>query len=84
VVSHAQRIEEPDHIRAWRGQRYATCRCSDCGQDFYVEEPMQSIEETFLSIESVIDDEDKLLAAEEELKRQIDEEDDRRFKRNMS
>jgi hypothetical protein len=72
--------EQPDYIRTWRGQRYVTCKCLDCGREFYIEEPAQDIEELVYSDESFIADKDELLAAEEELKRQTDEEDDRRFK----
>jgi hypothetical protein len=72
--------EQPDYIRTWRGQRYVTCKCLDCGREFYIEEPAQDIEELIYSDESFIADEDELLAAEEELKRQTDEEDDHRFK----
>ena len=57
-----------------------TCKCLDCGREFYIEEPTQNVEELIFSDESYIADEDELLAAEEELKRQADEEDDRRFK----
>ena len=84
VVSYFQGAEEPEYIRTWRGQRYVTCRCSDCGRDFYVEEPMQGLEEAFLSDNSMIDDEDKLHAAEENLRRKADDEDDRKYKLNMS
>ena len=84
MISYNHGTDEPDHIRTWRGQRYVTCRCSDCGQDFYVEEPLQGIEERFLSDDSMIDDEDELHAAEEDLRRQADDEDDRRYKLNMS
>lgn len=61
-----------------------TCRCLDCGRNFYTEEPLQNVKENFLSDESIIDDEEELLAAEEELKRQVNEEDDRRFKHDTS
>ncbi len=84
VISYYHGTEQSDHIRTWRGQRYVRCRCSDCDRDFYVEEPLQGLEETFLSDDSMIDDEDKLRAAEEDLRRQADDEDDRRYKLNMS
>ena len=57
-----------------------TCRCLDCGREFYIEEPVQDIEMIFPSDDSFIADEDELLAAEEDLRRQTDEEDDRRYK----
>lgn len=79
-VANSPASEQPDYNKTWRGQRYITCKCLDCGREFYIEEPTQDIEESFFSDESFIADEDELLAAEEELKRQTDEEDDRRFK----
>jgi hypothetical protein len=83
IVSYSQLNEELEYTKTWRGQRYLTYRCLGCGRDFYIEEPLQNIGETFMSDNSIIDDEDELRAAEEELKRQVDEEDDRRFKPNM-
>ena len=79
-VSSSLATEQPEYIRIWRGQRYVTCKCLDCGREFYIEEPSQDIEEIILSDDSFIADEDELQAAEEELRRQIDEEDDRRYK----
>lgn len=80
VISYNHGTEEPKYIKIWRGQRYVTCRCSECGKEYYTPEPVKSIEAEFLSGGDIIDDEDELLAAEEELKRQLDEEGDRRFK----
>ncbi|HEY94308.1 MAG TPA: hypothetical protein G4O15_05170 [Dehalococcoidia bacterium] len=79
-VAFSPTSEQPDYIRTWRGQRYVTCKCLDCEREFYIEEPTQDIEEIILSDDSFIADEDELLAAEEGLRRQADEEDDRRFK----
>ena len=79
-LAYSSGSEQPDYVRTWRGQRYITCKCLDCGREFYIEEPTQDIEILFPSDDSFIADEDELLAAEEELKRQTDEEDDRRFK----
>jgi hypothetical protein len=70
---------EANYIRTWRGQRYITCRCFDCGNEFYMEEPPQGLTEYFLSDDSLIDDEEALQAAETELKRQADEEGDHRY-----
>lgn len=78
-VAFSPGTEQPDYIRTWRGQRYVTCKCLECGREFYIEEPAQDIVESILSDESFIADEDELLAAEEELKKQTDEEDDRTF-----
>lgn len=70
---------EPDYIRIWRGQRYLTCRCSKCGHDFYAEEPQQGLEGLVLPGDRMIDDEDELREAEEEIKRRADEEGDHRY-----
>jgi hypothetical protein len=70
----------PEYVKVWRGKRSLTYRCSDCGLDFYIDEPLGGIEEESLSEGRTIDDEDALKAAEEEIKRQIDEENDRRYK----
>ena len=83
IVSSSQVTGEPDYIKTWRGKRYVTYRCSDCGRDFYIEEPIQNIEEILPSDEGIIEDVDELMAAEEGLKRQADEENDHRFKGNM-
>jgi hypothetical protein len=78
VVLHG--TGEPDYVKVWRGKRSLTYRCSDCNRDFYVDEPPEGTVEEPLSRDGLIDDEDALRAAEEELKKQIDREDDRRFK----
>lgn len=77
VVSHGE--DEGNHIRAWRGQRYVVCRCRSCGREFYAEEPPGGADE-LAADDSMIEDEDALHAAEEELKRRTDEEGDRRYK----
>jgi transcription elongation factor Elf1 len=63
-------------IKVWRGQRYATCRCQSCGQDFYTEDT-DNIVEIELNNDEVIDDAAALQAAEDELKRELDETNDR-------
>jgi len=78
-VAYSPATEQPDYIRTWRGQRYITCRCLDCGREFYIEELAQDIEELIFADDGFIADEDELLAAEKELRRQTDEEDDRTF-----
>jgi Zn finger protein HypA/HybF involved in hydrogenase expression len=83
IVSSSQVVEEPDYTKTWRGKRYVTCKCLECGQDFYIESTLLNIEEMLPSDESIIENEDALTIAEEELKRQADEENDHRFKRNM-
>ncbi len=72
--------DQPDHVRIWRGQRYWTCRCSACGRDFYIEEPAEGLTDQVMSDNPLIDNEEALLAAEEELKRQIEEDGDRRYR----
>jgi hypothetical protein len=67
------------YVKIWRGQRYVTCRCLNCGQDFYAEE-VGNIVEIELNNNDGIDDPAALQSAEEALKRQIDEENDRMFK----
>ena len=58
-----------------------TYRCSDCGLDFYGEQPEGRIADELIqeAEDRVIDDEEALQAAEEEIKRQIEEGDDRRY-----
>jgi hypothetical protein len=82
VVISYHATERLDHIRTWRGRRYVTCRCSNCGRDFYTEEPQEGLPEEVLSHDRMIDDEDELHAAEEEMRRQADDEGDHRYKLN--
>lgn len=70
--------EQGNYIRAWRGQRYVTCRCLDCGKDFYAEEPREGLDIEAITGDETVEDEEALRAAEDELKRQVDEENDRR------
>jgi len=55
-----------------------TYRCFDCGLDFYGEEPQEGIIDEVIADGQVIDDEEALRAAEEEIERQVEEDDDRR------
>ena len=55
-----------------------TYRCFDCGLNFYKEEPREGIIADIMADGQAIDDEDALLAAEEEIQRQVDEDADRR------
>jgi formate dehydrogenase assembly factor FdhD len=75
--------EESAYIKTRRDQRYITCRCSGCGREFYIEATVQNIEKIIPSDQSIIEDEDELMAAEEEIKRQTDEENDHRVKGNI-
>ena len=68
----------PDKLKVWRGQRYLTCRCFDCGKDFLVEEQAAVIQEKTVPGEEFIDNPDELEMAEEEIKREIEESGDHR------
>ena len=57
-----------------------TYRCFDCGLDFYREEPREEIIDEVITDGQVIDDEEALRAAEEEIERQVEEDDDRRYR----
>jgi predicted nucleic-acid-binding Zn-ribbon protein len=83
VISSLQATGETNFIKTWRSQRYIPCRCSECGRDFYIEATSQNIVKTLPLDGSIIEDEDELMTAEEELKRQADEENDHRFRGNM-
>ena len=76
IIYHGS--DEPSYVKVWRGQRLLTYKCVDCGQSFYTEEPIGGISEVFLENSPIIDDEEALRTAEEELKRQTEEDDDRR------
>jgi hypothetical protein len=67
--------DQPDYVRVWRGQRSSTFRCFDCNSEFYAEETAGG---EMISDDSVVDDEEELRAAEEELKKELDEDGDRR------
>lgn len=76
IVYHG--TNQADYVRTWRGQRFLTYRCRDCGLDFYSEEPPAGIDADIESDDNIIDDEEALQAAEEEIERQVEEDDDRR------
>jgi hypothetical protein len=71
--------DQANYIRTWRGQRYLVCRCLDCGRDFYIDAPIAEIEDQIIGNDRIIDDEEALRQAENELKREADEENDHRF-----
>lgn len=75
IVYHG--TNQPNYVRVWRGQRSLTYRCFDCGSDFYAEEPKGGLPQENMEDGPIIDDEEALHAAEEELKRQAEENDDR-------
>jgi hypothetical protein len=55
-----------------------TYRCSDCGLDFYGEEPRGGVADEVTANDPIIDDKEALHEAEQEIQRQIEEDDDRR------
>lgn len=76
VIGHSS--GQPDYVKSWRGQRFLTCRCLDCGEEFYAQEPEGGVDESVYSEDRVIDNEDELRIAEEELKKQTEDEGDHR------
>jgi hypothetical protein len=77
LVTH-HGTDQPNYVKTWRGQRSLTYRCLNCGQDFYGPEPPEGFEERIIKDDQLIDDEEALRAAEEEIARQIREDNDRR------
>jgi hypothetical protein len=75
IVYHG--TDHPDYVRVWKGRRFLTCRCADCGQEFYIEEPRMGNNDPIFSNDQMVDDEEALQAAEDDLKRQIWDENDR-------
>ena len=76
IVYHG--TDQPDYVRTWRGQRYLTCRCLNCGQDFYIEEPPEGLADEVMTDNEIIDNEEELRAAEDELRRRVEDDEDRR------
>jgi hypothetical protein len=72
VLSAYHGSDHPDYIRVWRGSRFVTFKCRDCGKEFYVDESQVEC----LDDDAVIYDEEALKEAEEELKREVEEQDD--------
>lgn len=56
-----------------------TCRCLDCGKDFYADVQDDVIDFQLERDDRSIDDEEALRTAEDEIKRQADKENDHRF-----
>jgi hypothetical protein len=69
-------------VKAWRGERLTAMKCQSCGRVFYAEpvegDAYPSATPTGRNGSALIDDEEALRAAEEDLKRQTDAEGDRR------
>lgn len=76
IVCHG--IDHPDYVKIWRGQRAWTYRCLDCRRDFYGDEPPGGINDQTKPEGDVIDDEEALHKAEEEIKKQVEKDEDRR------
>ena len=55
-----------------------TYRCSNCGLDFYGEALPEGVDQEKITDDQIIDDEEALRAAEEEIERQVKEVQDRR------
>jgi hypothetical protein len=55
-----------------------TYRCVDCGLDFYDAEPQETITDELIADSQLTDDEQALREAEEEMERQIEDDDERR------
>ena len=68
---NTQILPNRNNVRTWRGQRYSVCRCFDCGQDFYVEEQKKSLSDNNMPVNDLVDDEEELHAAEEEIKNHV-------------
>jgi hypothetical protein len=71
-------------VKAWRGERLTSMKCLSCRRTFYAEpvdaDADPSATPTARNGSALIDDEEALRAAEEELKRQTDAEGDRRYR----
>ena len=78
VITHHGTGEEA-YVKVWRGQRYVTYRCQNCGNGFFADECRETIEFELTNDES-IDGPAALQAAEDELKRQADDNNDRMFR----
>jgi DNA-directed RNA polymerase subunit RPC12/RpoP len=76
IIYHG--TDQSNYTKIWRGQRALTYRCFECGLDFYAEEPQGGMEEEIISDDRVIDDEEALREAEEKLRKEAEEDNDRR------
>jgi DNA-directed RNA polymerase subunit RPC12/RpoP len=71
--------DQPDYVKTWRGSRYLTYHCFNCETDFSIAEPQGGLDIEAQIGNQLIDDEEALKAAEEDLKRDVDEAGDHRF-----
>lgn len=70
---------QESQVKAWRGQRYLTLHCLDCTREFYIDAPESGVPEAISGSNDLIDDEAALQAAEDDLKRELENKDDRMF-----
>ncbi len=77
IVMAGTSSESSSPVKVWRGERYVTYKCRSCQRLFYSEESIGHIADN--SSNRLIEDEDQLRTAEEELKRMTDKESDRRY-----
>lgn len=68
-------------VKTWRGQRSVVYRCFACSRDFYTDGTPAEREQ--IGEDEIVEDEEALLEAEEELRQQVKEDDDRRFPRYL-
>jgi len=71
--------DQADYIKTWRGQRFLTYHCQDCGSDFSVAAAGDNLRVAEDLDNREIDDEEALREAEEALKRATDENGDHRY-----
>ncbi len=67
----------PRIVKSWRGERYVSYRCAACGRDFYDREPPEGMPGP--DDGPTVEDEDALRAAEEEVRKQADEDGDHTY-----
>jgi hypothetical protein len=72
--------DQPDYIKTWRGSRFLTYHCFNCEIDFSIPEPPSGIDVESQIGNDLIDDEEALKAAEDALKRDLDQEGDHRYR----
>jgi len=63
----------------WRGQRYIVCKCKSCNRSFYMDESGKDIIDLLSTNDTLVENEELLNSAEEELKHQADIDGDHRF-----
>jgi hypothetical protein len=79
-VDNSSAAEGVSPVKAWRGERLTSMKCLSCGKVFYAQSADNDAVASDADDGRIVDDEEALRAAEEELKRQTDAEDDRRYR----